>query len=92
MLRTFTESQKANWKDHVDKVVFAYNCTGNDVTWYSPFYLLLERSPRLPIDVMYGIDPDHEVTSYQDYVFKWKRGMQEAFELASQHAKKRVAQ
>ena len=40
---------------------------------------------------MFGIDPDHEVTSYQDYVLKWKRGMQQAFELASQHAKKREA-
>ena len=40
---------------------------------------------------MFGIDPDHEVTSYEDYVLKWKRGMQQAFELASQHAKKRAA-
>ena len=40
---------------------------------------------------MFEIDPDHEVTSYQEYVLKWKRGMQQAFELASQHAKKRAA-
>ena len=40
---------------------------------------------------MFGIDPDHEVISYQDYMLKWKRGMQQAFELASQHAKKRAA-
>ena len=91
MLRTPTESQKANWKDHVDKVVFAYNCTRNDATGYSPFYLLYGRSPHLPIDIMFGIDPDHEVTSYQNYVLKWKRGMQQAFELASRHAKKRAA-
>ena len=91
MLRTLTESQKANWKDHVDKVVFAYNYTRNDATGYSPFYLLYGRSPRLPIDIMFEIDPDHEVTSYQDYVLKWIRGMQQAFELASQHAKKRAA-
>ena len=90
MLRTLTESQKANWKYRVDKVVFAYNCTRNDATGYSPFYLLYGRSPRLPIDIMFEINPDHEVTSYQDYVLKWKRGMQQAFELASQHAKKRA--
>ena len=91
MLQTLTESQKANWKDHVDKAVFAYNCTRNDATGYSPFYLLYGRYPCLPIDIMFGIDPDHEITSYQDYVLKWKRGIQQAFELASQHAKKRAA-
>ena len=91
MLRTLTESQKANWKDHVDKVVFAYNCTRNDATGYSSFYLLYGRSPRLPTDIMFEIDPDHEVTSYQDYVLNRKRGLQQAFELASQHAKKRAA-
>ena len=91
MLWRLTESQKANWKDHVDKVVFAYNCTRNDATGYSPFYLLYGRSPRLLIDIMFEIDSDHEVTSYQDYVLKWKRGMQQAFELASRHAKKHAA-
>ena len=40
---------------------------------------------------MFGIDPDHEVTSYQDYVLKSKRGMQQAFELASQHAQSHAA-
>ena len=40
---------------------------------------------------MFGIDPDHEVTSCQDHILKWKREMQQAFELASQHAKKRTA-
>ena len=34
MLWTLTESQKANWKDHVHKVVFAYNCTRNIATGY----------------------------------------------------------
>ena len=91
MLRTLTESQKANWKDHADKIVFAHNCTRNDATGYSSFYLLYGRSPRLLIDIMFGIDPDHEVTSYQDHVLKLKREMQQAFELASQHAKKRAA-
>ena len=46
---------------------------------------------NLPIDIMFRIDPDHEVTCYQDYVLKWKRGMQQAFELASPHAKIRAA-
>ena len=42
MLWTLTESQKANWKNHVDKVVFACNRTKNDGTRYSNFILCME--------------------------------------------------
>ena len=73
MLQTFTEGQKTNWKEHADKVVFAYSCTRNDPTVYLSFHLLYGSSPRLAIDIMFRVDPHHEVTSHQDYVLKWKR-------------------
>lgn len=49
MLRTLTEKQKSNWKESLNKLMFAYNCTRCDVTGYSPFYLLYGRSQRLPV-------------------------------------------
>ena len=40
MLRTLPESYKSNWHEHLNKVVHSYNCSRNDTTGYSPFYLL----------------------------------------------------
>ena len=53
MLRTLPASAKADWKSHLNKLVHTYNCTQNDSTGYSPFYLSFGRQPRLAIDVIF---------------------------------------
>jgi len=82
MLRTLPEEKKGKWKDYVNKLVHAYNCTPNDATRFAPFYLLYRRTPRLPIDLILGTDNSTNVMNHSEYVKKWKSTMQEAYNLA----------
>ena len=55
MLGTLTPEQKKDWKGHVPALVYAYNCTRNASTGFSPYFLLFGREPRLPVDVEFGL-------------------------------------
>lgn len=88
MLRTLTESQKSNWKDSLNKLLYAYNCTRSELTGFSPFYLLYGRSPRLPVDVLFGLNSEAPTSNQKEYVEKWKHGMEEAYKIARECAKK----
>lgn len=84
MLRTLNQEHKKDWRNHVDKLVHAYNCTRHDATGWSPFKLLFGRSPRLPIDVVFGCNQDENL----DTVDKWASQMQEAYEIARKNNEK----
>ena len=84
MLRTLPENQKSRWKDYVNKVVHAYNCTRNDSTGYSPFFLLFGRHPRLPIDLIFRSSSPRTNKNYPQYVSEWRKAMQEAYQVARQ--------
>lgn len=88
MLKTLTDKEKTNWKESLNKLIFAYNCTKSEVTGFSPFYLLFGRSPRLPIDLLFGLSSDAENTDHLAYMERWKTEMQEAYALVQANAKK----
>ena len=89
MLRTLPESGKSRWKDHLQKMVHAYNATTSRSTGYSPFYLMFGREPRLPIDLMFedvGVGPSRK--SWRGYVKEWQAGMKEARKVAVEVSRK----
>ena len=86
MLRTLPETAKSRWKDSLQKVVHAYNCTKNSATGFSPFYLMFGRSPRLPIDIILGNSKSNGTISYSQYTTNWLAAMKEAYAIASKNA------
>ena len=88
MLRTLPETHKSCWKDHINKLIHAYNCTVHESTGYSPFFLLFGRIPRLPIDVIFDLAVEIGAKSHAEYVTKWKSAMQEAYSPALKSARK----
>ena len=88
MLRTLPESKKHKWKDSLNKVVHAYNATRNDAIGFSPFYLLFGRSPRLPVDLMFGSSREETGMNHSEYTVKWIVAMKEVYELARQNISK----
>jgi len=84
MMRTLGKEHKKDWKNHVNKVVHAYNCTRSDSTGYSPFRLLFGRSPRLPVDIVFGCKQNEGL----DSVETWTKQMEEAYSLARESIQK----
>ena len=83
MLKTLPENYKVNWKDHVKKLVFAYNSTVNKTTGFSPHYLMFGRHSRLPIDSIFNIDNSvNKNSSHAEFVKRWKDSLQQAFAIA----------
>lgn len=76
ILKTLTERQKSKWKESLNKMLYAYNCTCCEATIFSPFGLLYGRFPRLSVDMLFNLNSDPGVANHSEYLEKWKRGMQ----------------
>lgn len=89
MLGTLDAAEKQKWSQHISQLVHAYNCTKNEATGYSPYFLLFGREARLPIDVCFGTSSEGaEGQTYQKYVENLKTDLQKAYRLASETALK----
>ncbi|KAI7814030.1 hypothetical protein IRJ41_006648 [Triplophysa rosa] len=89
MLGTLEAAEKHKWSQHISGLVHAYNCTKNEATGYSPYFLLFGREARLPIDVRFGTVLEGEnARTYQKYVETLKTDLQKAYQLASENALK----
>ncbi len=88
MLGTMEDRQKHDWKTYVPGLVHAYNCTKHDSTGYSPFYLMFGRHPRLPIDIIMGIElEEREVQSTVRYVEELQEKLKYAYDTAEKESR-----
>lgn len=89
MLGTLEEKQKSKWKDYVTPLVHAYNCTRNETTGYTPYELMFGRSPRLPVDLAFGLPMNGENHQpHSQYVQSLKSRLRESYSIASKNAAK----
>ncbi len=88
MLRTLSDDQKSNWKDHLSSLVFSYNSTRHESTGYAPFYLMFGRTPKLPIDVYLGTAEPESVSKTVEII---KQKLDVAFRIAREAVKKSQA-
>ena len=83
MLATLPEAKKNRWKEYVQPLVHAYNCTKNSVTGYSPFHLMFGREPRLPVDLKFGLVGKTEELSHKEFVEDLRTRLEEAYKIAA---------
>ena len=91
MLKSLSEVEKRDWKSHLSKLAFAYNSTVQKSTGFTPFYLMMGRESRLPIDTVFRIRSGGEGLprkSWQDFSRHWKKTMEDAYEIANRHITK----
>ena len=88
MLGTIEPSKKSDWKNYVSPIVHAYNCTRHSSTGFSPYYLMFGREPRLPIDLVFGLEINQPKQPRTKYVQDMRERLRHSYQLASEAAKK----
>ena len=83
MLGTLDVKKKNRWSQYIGHLVHSYNCTQNEATGYSPYFLMFGREARLPVDICFGVSSDSSSEkTYLKYVSDMKKQLQAAYKLA----------
>ena len=51
MLVKYIKDNKASWDELLDTCTFAYNTAEHESTKFSPFELMFDQKPLLPVDI-----------------------------------------
>ena len=83
MLFTLLEKYKSFWKNHLRKVIYAYNCIRHSSTGYSPSYVMFGRKPWIQIDLILRSKKGSPLRcKHKEYLKSLKRKMDDVFEVA----------
>ena len=86
MMGKVLEEDQKDWDIVLPYVMAAYRASRNDVTGYTPNYLVLSREIRGPVDIMLGITvAGEQPATYDDFVDETRQRMQCAFNLVRKH-------
>ena len=77
------------WPAHLGSVLIAYKANQSLVTSYSPYYLMFDRRPRLPIDLLFPTRREHNLThTIDEYVETLYRHLWKSVKMAQDSALK----
>lgn len=89
MLGTLEPDKKRKWSQHISHLVHTYNCTPNEATGFSPYYLMFGREARMPVDLCFGTSSDNtSKDTYLKYVTDMRKELKTAYDLAESAAAK----
>ena len=72
--------KRAQWEQHLSKLLQAYNSTRSVVTSYLPYYLLFRRCPHLPVNYYFLMVSAYEHSCHVPaYVTEVRRRFKEAY-------------
>ena len=91
LLRTLSHEQKMKWPDHLQELVFAYNCTPHSTTGYAPYFLFFGRTPRLPVDNLLAVT-ETGTRNRDEWVELHHHRMQDAIRRANAKTSKKAAE
>lgn len=91
MIRALPTRAKHRWPQALKSLTFAYNCTVHETTGFAPFLLMFGRTPRLPVDVVFGsVLENPDIVDYDVYVQSLRRDLKEAMGVAQAFAVKQL--
>lgn len=91
MIRALPTRAKHRWPQALKSLTFAYNCTIHETTGFAPFLLMFGRTPRLPVDIVFGsVIENPEVVDYDQFVQSLRRDLKEAMNAAQASAAKQL--
>lgn len=88
MLGTLEPEQKQDWKKYISPLVYAYNTTKHESTGYTPYELMFGRTPKLPIDLVFGMNGtvQTETKNHSEFVQDLRERLQKSFEIVKKSA------
>ena len=84
MLAKYVSGHQRDWDEHLPLVMMAYRSSVHASTQYTPFYLLFGHEVRLPVDIMFGRQPDHQ-PEVSEYVRNLRDTLEDVHENAREH-------
>lgn len=79
MIATAASERPFHWEDHLRALCMAYNSSVHPTTGFTPFYLMLGRQARMPIDIMYGT-PGPEPVTVSEYAARLRQNLESAYD------------